>query len=95
MNAKLLIIGTTALATGCAGGMWRGEWTENQCLQSGQPTEYCVGMRQGCASGYKAGGNIYALHTKDVMRYAQDDLYHQGWDDGFAQCYGATKTGPF
>jgi hypothetical protein len=61
---------------------------------SGQPPEYKIGYQNGCDSGVAAADNPYYRFKKDVYRYKSDDLYKQGWDDGFNVCkgkYEATK----
>ncbi len=52
----------------------------------GQPQEYKDGYLDGCPSGKKAAGYLYASSRKQVIRYDQDRLYKQGWDDGFQVC---------
>jgi len=58
------------------------------------PPAYKVGFDEGCDSGYSAAGNIYAKFRKDVMRYASDAIYAQGWNDGFAYCKGRWDSLP-
>lgn len=54
----------------------------------GTPAMYQRGMQEGCSSGYVAAGHPYYRWTKDVALHAHDNLYKQGWDDGFAKCKG-------
>lgn len=51
-----------------------------------QPIVYQQGYDAGCRSGYYAGGNPYYGFKKDVVRYVEDGLYQQGWDDGHTVC---------
>lgn len=53
-----------------------------------QPSGYQDGYRGGCNSGYVAAGHPYYRFTKDAGRFASDDMYRQGWQDGFATCKG-------
>lgn len=55
-------------------------------IGAGQPQEYKDGYLDGCPSGQKAAGYIYAKFKKQVIRYGEDNLYKQGWDDGFQVC---------
>lgn len=61
------------------------QWVDRQ-VGSGQPQEYKDGYLDGCPSGNSAAGYIYAKFKKDVMRYSDDSIYRQGWDDGFNIC---------
>jgi len=60
----------------------------NRQVGSNQPTPYKAGYCAGCDSGYVAAGNPYYRFKKDVNRYKEDDLYKQGWNDGFSVCKG-------
>lgn len=53
---------------------------------AGYPEPYKDGYVEGCNSGTKAAGNPYYAFKKDVMRFADDKLYAQGWTDGFNVC---------
>ena len=53
-----------------------------------QPEAYRSGYAAGCDSGYVAAGHPYYRFSKDAAAYGADDLYRQGWDDGFAVCKG-------
>ena len=52
------------------------------------PPSYRQGFAEGCDSGYVAAGHPYYQFKKDPTRYAQDSMYSQGWNDGFATCKG-------
>ena len=54
-----------------------------------QPQEYKEGYAAGCNSGYVASGHPYYKFTKDIARYESDNLYKQGWEDGFRVCKGS------
>ena len=51
-----------------------------------QPVAYKVGFMEGCDSGYVSAGNNSFIFKKDVERFGKDDLYQQGWNDGFNRC---------
>ncbi|MDH5764293.1 MAG: hypothetical protein OEZ51_15095 [Nitrospinota bacterium] len=51
-----------------------------------QPVEYKVGFMEGCDSGHVSAGNNSFIFKKDVERFGKDDLYKQGWTDGFNRC---------
>lgn len=61
-------------------------------IERGFPAAYAEGYDDGCASGNKAGGGLFAEASKDVGRYASDSQYAKGWDDGFAKCKTATEA---
>lgn len=79
---RVLIVLVVLLA-GCASQQLQGE---RQAV-AGQPVAYQDGYVAGCSSGYKAAGNPYFAFQKDLTRMA-DQLYGQGWGDGFAVCKG-------
>lgn len=54
-----------------------------------QPPAYKQGYRDGCDSGYVAAGHPYYRFSKDVTRFRNDELYQQGWQDGFSVCKGS------
>jgi hypothetical protein len=56
------------------------------------PPEYQQGFLAGCDSGYVAAGHVYYRWNKDVSRYPSDELYKQGWDDGFQTCKGKYES---
>jgi len=56
------------------------------------PPAYREGYAGGCNSGKVAAGNPYYKFTKDVLRYGKDEIYKQGWDDGFATCKGSYEA---
>lgn len=47
------------------------------------PASYQLGYKNGYESGKNAAGDWYSGWKKDVYRYQYDQLYKQGWDDGF------------
>ncbi len=58
-----------------------------------QPAAYKVGFMEGCDSGNVSAGNNSYIFKKDVERFDTDDIYQQGWNDGFNRCVsGATVT---
>ena len=73
---------TTAgvLLTGCGG-------TEGQRLmQEGASPAYARGYDDGCSSGKKAAGDMFAQFHKNVREYQENSDYRQGWDDGHEEC---------
>jgi hypothetical protein len=80
----LIIVLSSPLFYSCATSVWQ----VNSDVGAHQPHAYKEGYQGGCNSGYSAGGNIYYRFTKDVGRYSSDELYRQGWDDGFMTCKG-------
>ena len=60
----------------------------NQEVGINQPLQYKEGYQSGCDSGYVSAGNPYYRFNKDVNRYSKDELYKQGWDDGYNICRG-------
>jgi hypothetical protein len=57
-----------------------------------QPLEYKQGYLDGCNSGYVAAGHPYYRFSKDVSRFSGDDLYGQGWTDGYGVCKGSYES---
>lgn len=51
-----------------------------------QPAAYRVGFMQGCDSGHVSAGNTSYIFKKDVERFGTDDVYQQGWTDGYNRC---------
>jgi hypothetical protein len=51
-----------------------------------QPSGYKVGFMEGCDSGRLSAGNNSFLFKKDTNRFDTDDVYKQGWNDGFNRC---------
>jgi len=41
---------------------------------------------EGCDSGRLSSGNNSYLFKKDTNRFETDDVYKQGWNDGFNRC---------
>lgn len=65
--------------------------TQMREVPSGPP-EYQQGYAAGCNSGNVAAGHPYYRFTKDISQYASDQLYKQGWDDGFQVCKGKYES---
>ncbi len=51
-----------------------------------QPAAYKVGFMGGCDSGHLSAGNTSNIFKKDTARFNTDDVYKQGWSDGFNRC---------
>ena len=82
--AVLVLIGLS----GCATSMKE----VDREVGAGQPVPYKVGFKDGCDSGYVAAGHPYYKFKKDIARYSRDELYKQGWDDGFRVCKGKYES---
>jgi hypothetical protein len=57
-----------------------------QFNKEGKPPAYTEGHADGCRSGFNAAGNPYYKMTKDPQRFASDQMYAQGWTDGYSTC---------
>lgn len=80
-----IVLGILVLAlAGCATDMRK----VDRDVGAGQPPAYKEGYAAGCDSGYVAAGHPYYKFRKDVSRFAADDLYKQGWGDGYSVCKG-------
>ena len=83
MKKLFLTIAMICLAlTGCATANMRNP-------VANMPAVYQQGYFSGCDSGYVAAGHPYYRFSKDPFKYSSDNLYKQGWDDGFAVCKGS------
>jgi len=51
-----------------------------------QPVSFQQGYKDGCNSGYVAGGSIVHGFTRDTNRALEDEPYRLGWKDGYRQC---------
>lgn len=80
--SKLCYLLIAVLVSGCAAQQLQNE--RNRL--AGYPEPYKDGYVDGCGSGKRAAGNPYFAFTKDVMRFGSDNLYAQGWGDGFNVC---------
>lgn len=72
------------LLTSCATDMQQ----VNREIGASQPPSYKEGYKDGCDSGYVAGGHPYYRFRKNVSRFNSDEIYKQGWNDGFSVCKG-------
>lgn len=59
----------------------------NGMVGAQQPAAYKVGFMQGCDSGRVSAGENSYIFKKDVERFSTDDVYRQGWDDGYNRCF--------
>ena len=57
-----------------------------------QPPEYSAGYTAGCSSGHSAAGDAGARFLKDPLRFQSDQLYAQGWNDGFSVCKSKSEA---
>jgi hypothetical protein len=51
-----------------------------------QPPAFQHGYKDGCNSGFVAGGSIVHSFKRDSERLLEDDQYRLGWKDGYRQC---------
>jgi len=51
-----------------------------------QPVAYQDGYKDGCNSGFVAGGSLFHAFTRDSQRTLDDEQYNQGWKSGYRQC---------
>jgi hypothetical protein len=86
MMTRTLVLTVVVALAGCATGAHDNPQT------AGQPAAYREGYAAGCDSGYVAAGHPYYQFRKDVSRFASDQLYGQGWNDGFAVCKGSYES---
>ena len=69
------------LLNGCA--------SEGQRLMNeGASPAYAQGYDDGCASGKKSAGDMFAQFHKNIRLYQQNSDYRQGWNDGHEECRG-------
>jgi len=83
MTICLLII----LTAGCPPSINKAQW-----ISAGYDPAYVDGYKDGQYSGYVAAGHPYSRFQKDTHRYANDNQYRQGWDDGFAVAKGSYES---
>ncbi len=55
-------------------------------MQEGASAEYAQGYDDGCSSGKKAAGDMFAQFHKNVRAYQTNTDYRQGWNDGHEEC---------
>jgi hypothetical protein len=51
-----------------------------------QPVAYQDGYRNGCHSGFVAGGSLVHSFTRDTQRVLEDEQYKLGWKEGYRKC---------
>ncbi len=51
-----------------------------------QPIAWQEGYKQGCNSGYVAGGSLVHSFARDTRRIIEDEQYNSGWKQGYRQC---------
>ena len=66
----------------------------NSMAGAQQPSAYKVGFMQGCDSGRLSAGDNSYLFKKDVDRFSTDDVYQQGWNDGYDRCASGEGAPP-
>ena len=61
--------------------------TEGQRLMNeGASPAYGQGFDDGCNSGKKSAGDMFAQFHKNVQQYQHKVDYQQGWNDGHEEC---------
>ncbi len=55
-------------------------------MQEGASPAYAQGYDDGCSSGKKAAGDMFAQFHKNVQEYQHNSDYRQGWNDGHEEC---------
>ena len=66
----------------------------NAMVGGQQPAAYKVGFMEGCDSGRLSAGDNSFLFKKDTDRFDTDDVYQQGWNDGFNRCVSGEGAPP-
>ncbi len=66
----------------------------NSMVGAQQPSAYKVGFMEGCDSGRLSAGDNSYIFKKDVERFKTDDVYQQGWNDGFNRCVSGDGSAP-
>lgn len=51
-----------------------------------KPASYQDGYRDGCHSGFVAGGSIVHFFEKDTKRQLEDNDYADGWKHAYREC---------
>jgi hypothetical protein len=50
------------------------------------PLAYQQGYKEGCKSGYVAGGSLVHSFKRDTDRAQNDEQYRLGWKDAYRRC---------
>ncbi len=66
----------------------------NSMVGAQQPSAYKVGFMEGCDSGHVSAGDNSYIFKKDGERFKTDDIYQQGWNDGFNRCVSGEGSVP-
>ena len=53
--------------------------------------EFQKGYTDGCKTGLLCSGDIHKKWTRDKKRYATDEEYKRGWEEGFFKCIGEVE----
>ncbi len=51
-----------------------------------QPLSFQDGYKDGCDSGFVAGGSLVHGFKRDTARTLEDEQYRLGWKKGYSQC---------
>ena len=51
-----------------------------------QSVAWQAGYKDGCNSGFVAGGSLAHSFSRDTQRNIEDEQYSSGWKKGYRQC---------
>ena len=89
MHSNLLSLKNSILLTACVGAalLLTSCGTEGQRLMAeGASPSYAQGFDDGCSSGKKSAGDMFAQFHKDIRQFQSSQDYRQGWNDGHEEC---------
>ncbi|BDY13327.1 hypothetical protein [Hydrogenimonas cancrithermarum] len=52
-----------------------------------KPVPFQEGYEAGCVSGEERAGYTFSTLKKNEIRYENDPLYKEGWDEGYSRCF--------
>lgn len=78
-----ILVAATVLA-GCQGTILKGR--ANVLEGQGHSPQWIEGYKDGCNSGWSAGGDPWVSFKKDSIRYANEVEYKNGWNVGYSNC---------
>jgi hypothetical protein len=82
MFRLLLVLLVLHLLTACSGVILQPDMNRVK----DQPLAYQQGYKEGCKSGYVAGGSLVHSFKRDTERALQDEQYRLGWKYAYRQC---------
>lgn len=84
-----LVLSVSVLLAACAVELTDPRWIEPEGSE-----EFVAGYRHGCQSGRHKYDPQLTFRIRDPDRYASDEEYTKGWDEGFSLCYEQEKKYP-